>query len=417
MAHLVIFELGALGGGLMRQAKADGHVVTFVTGNLDFYLKNCSLSESPLDLADDIYVVTPYSYEALSSTVSRIAGVKKIDALICTVTYRIPDAAKIAAEIGTPYLNCRSANLLRDKYLTRIELNTAGVRQPQFSLVSNPEQLEQAAAQIGMPVVVKPVDGFASINAKVLESQSDLQEFVRAGMPSSTFGQGVVGNGKYIVEKFLEGKVISCETMSFKGEHLLLGITDRIPTPRNSTVELGGVFGRGVEDEQAIWTEAKAILQAVGFDHGASHVEFVMTADGPVMIDLNPRLIGGPMPLLIAAALGRPIYRDLIDLHRGMPVVLSSHKQSSKFACIRWVTATRIGTLRDLVLPDCAASLVFDCGTLKRSGNLVRPPEANGDRLAFVVTCDDDRRSAEAAADHFVQQTRVVIEEPSDALV
>jgi len=76
MAHLVIFELGVLGDGLMRQARDDGHFITFVTANLDVYFRDCSLRESTLDLADDIYVVTPYSYEALSDAISKIDRIK-----------------------------------------------------------------------------------------------------------------------------------------------------------------------------------------------------------------------------------------------------------------------------------------------------------------------------------------------------
>jgi len=95
-----------------------------------------------------------------------------------------------------------------------------------------------------------------------------------------------------IIEQFIEGKEYSVETLSYKGQHYVVQITEKVSDGAPHFVELGHHQPAEISNDcrQNLCTAIKDILTAVGYINGPSHVELKVTTDGEVyLIDLNPR--------------------------------------------------------------------------------------------------------------------------------
>lgn len=94
--------------------------------------------------------------------------------------------------------SCIAADISCDKELTKELIRTAGLPTPEGYVVSNLNDLQQYAAKLGYPVVVKPNNGNQGKGVSV--NLKNEQEVAAAFEIAKQFGEEV------IIEKFIEGK-------------------------------------------------------------------------------------------------------------------------------------------------------------------------------------------------------------------
>ena len=113
-----------------------------------------------------------------------------------SVEIRLLEASKLATVLGTHYLNLSSAVLLRDKYSVRLRLAEKGIVQPEFELATTTQEIKSAVHKLGLPLLIKPSDGYGSQSVVVLQTQLDLDPLispVEILLPSrADYGLGVV---------------------------------------------------------------------------------------------------------------------------------------------------------------------------------------------------------------------------------
>ena len=153
-----------------------------------------------------------------------------------------------------------------------------------------------------------------------------------------------------------------------------------------------------------------SVLDAVGFDWGATHTELMLTIDGPRLIEVNPRLVGAKIPRVVGYALNRSLHEELIRLHVGerprRPVASPTH-----VGVTRWIVADRPGILDRVDVPDRRDARIRSVELMKQPGDPVRPPVENADRIGCVIACASTSEEATAVADGFVRRCHVAIRE------
>jgi biotin carboxylase len=340
---------------------------------------------------------------------SELKKFDSIDGMLCLVDIRIIEAAEIAESFSLPFLNVDTALMLRDKATVRLQLDNLGLPQPKFKLALSNEDLARAVSEVGLPCIIKPSDGYGSQNIVYLESESDLEPWIspiQDMLPSGAhYGLGVNANDRLLVEEFMPGQVIGCDTLTVNGEHYLLGVNEkRFFAPPSFAIE-GGSFTPNEGQFQEIEAYVFDILNGVYFNHGAAHVELKITSNGLRLIEVNPRLVGAKIPRLISYAIGASIYNMLIDLHTGEPVMMP--ERPTGVATSRWITANRSGVFASVSFPAECPEQIKCVEILKKEGDHVRPPFENADRIGYVMTCDPDRNHAERIAQNFVNSTKL----------
>ena len=161
-----------------------------------------------------------------------------------------------------------------------------GVPSPKFCLTDG--QIPDIIKDFSYPVIVKPTDRSGSRGVEKVLKQEDLQQAIDRACHES-FQQ------KAVIEEFVEGREISVESISFKGKHYVLQITDKVTTEAPFFVELEHHQPSSLPEE--IKTRVKEVvlnaLDALYIQNGASHSELKITKDGDIrVIEIGARMGG-----------------------------------------------------------------------------------------------------------------------------
>ncbi|PUE32357.1 hypothetical protein B9Z35_02100 [Limnohabitans sp. Jir61] len=407
MAHLLIIELpGGNDTDIIQTAIDRGDSFTFLTADFALYQQQPAVN-ALLQHAHACINVPSFDMQAVESQVLAAHKAKPFDAVLCLLDIRLIETATLAQAMGLKYLNLNSAQLLRDKFSVRQRLQERGIAQPLFALATSNQELKQAVDLIGLPVLIKPSDGYGSQNIVVIEHQDDLAPWMSPledMLPSrADYGLGVKANDRLLVEQYMQGVVIGCDTLTQNGQHTLVGVNEKLFFEPPSFAIRGGCFMPNKGQFKAIEAYVFALLDAVDFDCGATHIELMLHADGLSLIEINPRLVGAKIPRLISLACKRSIHSDLIDLHLGRPVAPFS--EATEVAVTRWLVAAEIGTLAEVKLPTTTDSRIACVEILKHKGAPVRPPMENADRIGYVMSCAPTRQEADQAAENFINES------------
>ena len=409
MAHFLVLELpGGNDTDILEAILTRGDHFTFLTSDLAVYRRQDHVVKI-LDGADEIIEIPQFDHEIVTKEISR-RGSQTYQGVICIVDIRIVDAAHLAKWIGVPFLEPEKAFLLRDKFSVREKILAAGVGGQGFKLACSEMEMRAAIEDLGFPVVIKPCDGYASQNIVLLHGPEDLEPWIS---PLSSladlvtdYGLGVTSNQRWLVEKYLSGKFIGVDTMTHRGRHKLIGVNEKLMFPTPSFAIKGGTFSPPRPEMKDVEEYAFSLLDAVGYNHGAAHVEIMLTEEGPQLVEINPRLVSAKIPRLMNIGLGRNIYNDLLDLHLGV-ADFDKPQSQGQFAVSRWIVANQDGKIESITCPGFGDDRIRIFEILKKMGDDVRPPFENADRIGYVMTSDEDQTVAENLADRWISEVKI----------
>ena len=427
MSHLLIIELpGGNDSDILIAAQALGHRTTLATADPDHYRAQADLAPL-LDHATRLLALPDDGARwnaglgdaGLGDAALRDAHrADPFDAVLCLQDLRLVEAARVARALGLVQLAPEAAARCRDKAAVRACLAACGIVQHPFVRVDpGPDagaRLIAAVSQIGLPAIIKPVDGFGSQHVFALRSSADLAilhdlaDLVAQG--PGDYGLGNAARGALLVERLVAGPVLACDVMRAGGQQVLLGVNAKVMAQPPSFAIRGGCFTANCGQFAALEAWLTGVLDAVGFDFGVAHVELVMARDGPHLIEVNPRLVGARIARLISAALGRSVHADLIDLH--LTGALPPVAHAPCHAATRWLLAPEAGVLDAIDWPCCTDPALIGIVPNARPGDAVRPALDNADRLAMVITAGPDRAAIEALAERIVADARVRVRAP-----
>ena len=180
-----------------------------------------------------------------------------------------------------------------------------------------------------------------------------------------------------------------------------VGVTRKHLGPEPYFVETGHDFPAPLPaaDRDRLERTAAAALAALGLDWGAAHVELRLTATGPVIIEVNPRLAGGMIPQLISEALGVDVVWQLVASAAGQAWPPRPRRKAA--AAIRFLVSDQPGRLIGVSGHSSVARAVggvIDVRLTCQPGTEVRPPLSFSDRLGYVMAAAPTGPAASRAA-------------------
>jgi glutathione synthase/RimK-type ligase-like ATP-grasp enzyme len=216
----------------------------------------------------------------------------------------VPVAAEIATRLGLPFHTPATAAALVDKLRQRQALAAAGVA-PVAAAPLDVDDPAAALRRVGVPAVLKPRRGAASVNTVLIHDAAELTaalDRLRAA--------GVPLRDAFLLEEYLPdgptapglASYLSVETACRNGVYLHLAVTDRLPSASGFR-ETGASLPARLAPEPAreVRELAEAALRALGVRHGLTHTEIKLTPAGPRILEVNGRL-GGTIHRLISHA-------------------------------------------------------------------------------------------------------------------
>lgn len=368
--------------------------------------------------AVEVVVVDTNDRQALTSAVIGLACRRHIEGVLTTCDYYLETAAALAAMLGLPGAPPEVMRLATRKDEVRAALRRAGLPGPRFAVARSWEEALAAAGEVGFPLVAKPVDLNSGTSVRRVDCEAELKDafWDIVGIERNTRGQELAR--VVLLEELLRGDEVSVEAVTADGVTTIVGITDKSVAGPPSFVESGHVFparlpagaAREVEDH------VRQALAAIGYSHGLSHTEVMLTADGPRIVEINPRQGGGYIFDLVHLVTGTNPLEVLVDLALGRPMPASGPAPGAPTnAAVAFVMSPVDGTV---VGVDGLGALDADPSVhrweLDAPGRVQRPRDNNA-RLGYVMTVDPDGDQAAERAASAVRSLRLHL--PDGAVV
>ncbi|MFD9620589.1 pyridoxal-phosphate dependent enzyme [Streptomyces virginiae] len=405
--HLLFVESNTTGTGMLAldRARELGTVPVLLTGDPDRYR---GLSET----GAEVLRCDTNSDAALRAAVQERFRREEIAGVTTTSDFYVPAAARIAQWLGLPGNAPEAVAVCRDKSALRERLRAAGVRQPRYALVREPAGAAAAVARTGLPCVVKPADDSGSTNVLLCADEAAVRAQIEKILAIDTNVRGMPTARTVLVEEYLDGPEYSVEMFGGDGQAVCVGITAKSVTAGPHFVEHRHLFPAPLPagTAQLVIETVTAALDAAGIRLGATHTEVKLTADGPALIEINPRPAGGMIPELIRLATGV----DLLDAQLRAALGLPPHLKAEEagHAGIQFLLADTDGTLTAVHGADAAAAVegVESVLVTAAPGTPVRRPCSASDRLGHVIARHGEPEGVHAALDAARAQLRLDIE-------
>lgn len=221
--------------------------------------------------------------------------------------YGVTLANELSRRLGLPHNEPSSADARRQKDEMMRVLAEAGVPTPWSRAVSGPGDAEAAVATItAYPVIVKPANSVGSDSCRICRSAEEVLSW--CAYLADRENHMHESNSAVLVQEFLDGPQYIVNTVSVAGRHVVSDVwrygIDEVagkPMIRDSLL----LTGLDQAEESAV-SYVLSCLDALGVRNGAAHSEVRLTRRGPLLVEVNSRLMGPVQPPdVYTGALGR----------------------------------------------------------------------------------------------------------------
>jgi Carbamoyl-phosphate synthase L chain, ATP binding domain len=208
----------------------------------------------------------------------RLRG-QTLDRIECLWEPGIMLAAELRRHFGVAGLNVEQANRFRDKEAMKAALDAAGIRTPRHVAVDSVAGCWDAAEQTGFPLIVKPIAGAGSADTYRVDNRDEF----RAVLPRLRHVPTVS------VEEFIDGDEFTFDTITIGGKIVYYNIAWYRPRPlvarSNEWISPQVIALRdvGQADLAGGVRMGHAVIEALDFDSGFTHMEWYRKADGEVV--------------------------------------------------------------------------------------------------------------------------------------
>jgi biotin carboxylase len=416
MRRIGFVESNRSGSGFdaLRAARHLGLHVTFFSAGLDRYHATPGGTEVLRTCVDEFVSCPTHELAPLMDAVKAVDATQALDALLSVAEYEVVTAAQAARRLGLPGPDPDGVRIARNKAEQRRRCAERGVPIPAFRAVTTADMAARAAGEIGLPCVVKPADETSGTHVVRCTTFADVLDAFTTIVAEPTNRRGQPRHPEVLVEECLVGFEVSVEVLAEPGSVRVLGVTDKLVGGRNRFVELGHVFPSPLPAALVaeLGQAAVAATRAVGFDLGIAHVELKYTADGPKLVEINPRPAGGRITTLMEIVLGFPTMELVVRQYLGESVGAVG-TAPARGAAIRYLTA-HPGVVDAVTGADIARSVpgVREAAVYVEQGARVNRLLVNEDRIGHVLAVADDPyvagRIAETAARQIAVSTHAV---------
>ena len=272
-------KLAIIGGGVMasyfgeacHRLGYEGHYFSMIDGKVD---------DSKVDFFHEINIFE-------KEKISDICGEIGIDGVVATTELSVPITAYVAEELGLLGLPYKVAQVITDKYRNRECIKgLTELRSPKYAETTCLKDVENSG--VPFPMILKPINLGGKRGVIVVNNERELSKAFEYSANSFRKGTKPV----IIAEQFLDGGMeCSVESLSFKGEHSIIQITQKDSSGAPHCVELGHHQPAPLSKE--LWEKVvrgtSAGLTAIGLTNGPCHTEIKIINDEVYLIEFNAR--------------------------------------------------------------------------------------------------------------------------------
>lgn len=272
-------KLAIIGGGVMasyfgeacHRIGYEGHYFSMIDGKVD---------DSKVDFFHEINIFEK----------DRIADICKeigVSGVVATTELSVPIAAYVAEQLGVLGVPYEVAKVITDKYRNRECIKALPeLLSPKYVEATCIEDIQNS--DVPYPMILKPINLGGKRGITVVKDASELEQAFNYAKESFRKGTTPV----IIAEQFLDGGMeCSVESITFKGKHTIVQITQKDSSGAPHCVELG--HHQPAPLSKDIWDKVvrgvSSGLTAIGITNGPCHTEIKIIKGEVYLIEFNAR--------------------------------------------------------------------------------------------------------------------------------
>lgn len=258
-----------------------------------------------------------------------------VHGVVATTELTVSVAAYVAEKLHLVGNDPGIAAELTDKLRNRkLAAGVEGLRQPGFGGARS--AAEARGLGLRFPVIVKPVDKGGKRGITVVRDEGGFDE-------AFAYAEKDAKGSSCIVEEFVSGGMeCSVETLSYRGEHYLVQVTEKVSSGAPHCVELGHHQPAAISESMRRKVESTIglVLAAVGVENGPCHTEIKIVEGEIYLIEVNARpggdLITRP---LVDLSTGYSYYKGAISIALGEFEGYRRDRSKERFAGVCFATS------------------------------------------------------------------------------
>jgi biotin carboxylase len=383
--------------GLLEKARAFGHEVCVIDG----------AETAPLLAEADHAIVR--SFADVDGVLAEFEerGLEPVAVATMGSDQAVLPTARIAAGLGLPGLPVTTAETVADKRKMRAAFATAGVPSPPGRDLAGPDEAADALAEVGLPAVVKPVDGSGQRGVTEIRSAAELPAAVERALAASRAGAAVL-------ERYVEGDEYTVNGFLLDGDYSPMSTTRRLlhpPPPLGVCIAHRYPSGLAAEPEMELFELAHAASRAVGIQSGPSYVQVRIEDGRPWVIEVGARLGGGKDAELSKLVTGFDAIRANVLWALGELMRDDLGHGTAEASCgqVRFVVAPPGRITRLDATPALRIDGVHEAGFYWREGMALPPLTSGAERLGYLLVTAADERGLDARTQQALEALEIEI--------
>ena len=312
--------------------------------------------------------------------------------------------AAIAERLGLRSSSLDAVSTTRNKHRMREAFARAGVRSPRFTLLDVSDDPEAAAAPRDVSVRAQADDP----RRQPRRDPRRRRALVRRGVPADRGDpparrirrSSARGGEEMLVEDFIPGREVALEGLLVGGELHVLALFDK-PDPLDGPYFEETIYvtpSRLPPDVQlAIAAETRWAARALGLAEGPVHAELRVNDEGPWMVELAARTIGGLCSRTLRFGAGLSL-EELVIRH-ALGIELDSLERERQPAGVMMIPIPRAGVLRAVRGREAALAVpgIEEVTISAHVGQELVPLPEGSRYLGFILARADSPEAVEDA--------------------
>jgi predicted ATP-grasp superfamily ATP-dependent carboligase len=300
---------------LISDCKAAGHnVITLLDSRLKAF--------NPPNEADKI--VSTSSPHEFSAKLTELSGVADAVYIIAPESGQVLEnlVENIEAS-GGKSLNCEADAIrqVSNKMTAYATIKKRGLKVPETVLLGiheKTENIKRLTKELGYPLVFKPLDGVSCGSLSIARDEEDIAGSVKKIVQESMSKQ-------FIAQKVVRGKAASACVISTGDKAVAVTLNRQLVTlasPDEESAYYGGAVPFDHSLEKEALRVAERAVEAVSGLKGYVGIDIILTNEGPVVLEVNPRLttsyVGlrrvvnfNPAEAIVDAVIGRELPKNV----------------------------------------------------------------------------------------------------------
>ncbi|MEU8759675.1 ATP-grasp domain-containing protein [Streptomyces sp. NPDC048659] len=303
----------------IHRARDHGAEIWLLVQGEEWYTGGGPIEDHPLGRVDRVLHVDTHDWRAVVDALTDTDGKPLVDGVLSFSDYHTEATARAAEALGLPSQGLAAVRAANHKHLLRAALgdDPANVR---WRLVTDAAEMDEAIDHVGLPLIAKPPSEAISYGVRKCATR---EEAHTAWTELSAIRHSLRGQprpGHVLVEEYVSGTEISVESMTVDGATHFFGATSK-DLHKQTMLEEAHSFP--VALGPGLWEEVRAAvdrtLRAIGYRQGPAHTEVMLTAAGPRIVEVNPRLPAHMISTMVTDVCGTNPHLDAKLLALGAP--------------------------------------------------------------------------------------------------